>query len=148
VDRDGAFTSRRGPGEGLLPSPSVVVPGYLMLSPCASHSRAAASCGATKPKLKSGIVFVARSKAGRETWRPCRIESRVVGFYCFEHRRAMEADGGVHSQPSPLRKAAVMMPPRRAIDPSPVPLRLMKAPVAGHPLPRERARPICDAVGF
>jgi hypothetical protein len=28
VDRDGAFTSRRGPGEGLLPLPSnAVVPG-------------------------------------------------------------------------------------------------------------------------
>jgi len=30
---------------------------------------------------------------------------------------------------------ADLIPPRRATDPSPVPLRLVKAPVAGHPLP-------------
>ena len=38
--------------------------------------------------------------------RQCRIENWVVDFYCFEHRRAIELDGGVHSQPSQLRKDA------------------------------------------
>ena len=31
---------------------------------------------------------------------------------------------------------AHLVPPQRATDPSPVPLRLVKAPVAGHPLPK------------
>jgi hypothetical protein len=30
---------------------------------------------------------------------------------------------------------AHLLPPQRGTDPSPVPLRLVKAPVAGHPLP-------------
>ena len=38
--------------------------------------------------------------------RPRRIENWVVDFYCFEHRLAIELDGGVHSQPSPMRKEA------------------------------------------
>ena len=42
--------------------------------------------------------------------------------------------------PKTLRKRIVMLadliPPRRATDPSPVPLRLVKAPAAGHPLPK------------
>jgi very-short-patch-repair endonuclease len=33
--------------------------------------------------------------------RQCPIDNRVVDFYCFEHRLAIELDGGVHSQPSP-----------------------------------------------
>ena len=38
--------------------------------------------------------------------RQCRIENWVVDFYCFEHRLAIELDGGVHSQPSQMRKDA------------------------------------------
>ena len=38
--------------------------------------------------------------------RPRRIENWVVDFYCFEHRLAIELDGGVHSQPSQMRKDA------------------------------------------
>jgi very-short-patch-repair endonuclease len=30
----------------------------------------------------------------------------VVDFYCFERRLAIELDGGVHSQPSQIRKDA------------------------------------------
>ena len=36
--------------------------------------------------------------------RQCRIENWVVDFYSFEHRLAIELDGGVHSQPSQMRK--------------------------------------------
>ena len=39
----------------------------------------------------------------RRQW---RIENWVVDFYCFEHRLAIELDGGVHSQPSQMRKDA------------------------------------------
>jgi uroporphyrinogen-III synthase len=38
--------------------------------------------------------------------RQCRIENWVVDFYCFEHRLAIELDGGVHSEPSQMRKDA------------------------------------------
>jgi very-short-patch-repair endonuclease len=38
--------------------------------------------------------------------RQCRIENWVVDFYCFEHRLAIELDGGVHSQPSQMHKDA------------------------------------------
>jgi len=38
--------------------------------------------------------------------RQCRLENCVVDFYCFEHRLAIELDGGIHSQPSQMRKDA------------------------------------------
>jgi very-short-patch-repair endonuclease len=38
--------------------------------------------------------------------RQCRIDKWVVDFYCFEHRLALELDGGVHSQTSQMRKDA------------------------------------------
>jgi len=34
------------------------------------------------------------------------IENYVVDFYCCEPRLAVELDGGVHSQPSQMRKDA------------------------------------------
>jgi len=45
-------------------------------------------------------------KLGPKFRRQCRIEHWVVDFYCFEHRLAIELDGGVHSQPSQMRKDA------------------------------------------
>jgi hypothetical protein len=56
--------------------------------------------------------------------------------------RSQEA--GVGSQESEVRSQvrgcffmfAHLLPPQHGPDPSPVPLRLVKAPVAGHPLPR------------
>ena len=45
-------------------------------------------------------------KLGAKFRRQCRIESWVVDFYCFEHRLAVELDGGVHSQPSQMRRDA------------------------------------------
>jgi len=45
-------------------------------------------------------------KLGVKFRRQCRIENWVVDFYCFEHRLAIELDGGVHSQPSQMRKDA------------------------------------------
>jgi very-short-patch-repair endonuclease len=38
--------------------------------------------------------------------RQCRLENWVVDFYCFEHRLAIELDGGVHSQPGQMRRDA------------------------------------------
>jgi uroporphyrinogen-III synthase len=45
-------------------------------------------------------------KLGAKFRRQCRLENWVVDFYCFEHRLAIELDGGVHSQPSKMRKDA------------------------------------------
>ncbi len=45
-------------------------------------------------------------KLGAKFRRQCRIEDWVVDFYCFEQRLAIELDGGVHSQPSQMRKDA------------------------------------------
>jgi len=45
-------------------------------------------------------------RSGAKFRRQCRIENWVVDFYCFEHRLAIELDGGVHSQPSQMQKDA------------------------------------------
>jgi uroporphyrinogen-III synthase len=34
------------------------------------------------------------------------VENWGVDFYCFEHRLAIELDGGIHCQPSQMRKDA------------------------------------------
>jgi len=41
---------------------------------------------------------------GAKFRRQCRLENWVIDFYCFEHRLAIELDGGVHAQPSQMRK--------------------------------------------
>ncbi len=51
--------------------------------------------------------YLLRGRAlGAKFRRQCRIENWVVDFFCFEHRLAIELDGGVHSQPSQMRKDA------------------------------------------
>jgi very-short-patch-repair endonuclease len=45
-------------------------------------------------------------RSGAKFRRPCGIENWVVDFCCFQHRLAIELDGGVHSQPSQTRKEA------------------------------------------
>jgi very-short-patch-repair endonuclease len=46
-------------------------------------------------------------RLGAKFRRQFRIESGVLDFYCFEHRLAIELDGGVHSQIDQMRKDAV-----------------------------------------
>ncbi len=61
----------------------------------------------------------AQTEAEKAAWRLLRdrrlgfkfrrqhsIENCVVDFYCFECHLAIELDGGVHSQPSQIRKDA------------------------------------------
>jgi very-short-patch-repair endonuclease len=51
--------------------------------------------------------YLLRGRAlGAKFRRQCRIENWVLDFYCFEHRLAIELDGGVHSQPSQMWKDA------------------------------------------
>ena len=126
----GVFASRRGPGEGLVPSPSVVVPGYLMLFPLRI------------PLPRSRKLRRNQTEAEKRHRLCCHIESWTRNLAPLPHRelscrflrlRTSTGDGGrwrrFISQASPMRKHAVMMRPRRATDPSPVLLRQMKAPV-------------------
>ena len=53
----------------------------------------------------------------------CRIENWVVDFYSFEHRLAVELDGGVHSQPSQMRRDATKEDYLRTIG-----IRLLRIP--------------------
>ncbi len=46
-------------------------------------------------------------RVGAKFRRQSRINRWVVDFYCFEQRLAIELDGGVHAQPSQIRKDAV-----------------------------------------
>jgi len=55
---------------------------------------------------KAAWYLLRDRRLGAKFRRPFRIENWVVDFYCFEHRLAIELDGGVHSQPSPMRKEA------------------------------------------
>ena len=55
---------------------------------------------------KAAWYLLRDRRLGAKFRRPCRIENWVVDFYCFQHRLAMELDGGVHWQPSPMRKEA------------------------------------------
>jgi very-short-patch-repair endonuclease len=43
---------------------------------------------------------------GAKFRRQFRVENGVLDFYCFEHRLAIELDGGVHSQANQARKDA------------------------------------------
>ena len=45
-------------------------------------------------------------RLGVKFHRQCPIENWIVDFYCFEQRLAIELDGGVHSQPTQMRKDA------------------------------------------
>jgi very-short-patch-repair endonuclease len=45
-------------------------------------------------------------RLGAKFRRQFRIEGGVLDFYCFEHRLALELDGGVHAQIHQMRKDA------------------------------------------
>ena len=46
-------------------------------------------------------------RLGAKFRRQFRMEKGVLDFYCFDHRLAIELDGGVHSQIDQMRKDAV-----------------------------------------
>ena len=74
--------------------------------------------------------------------RQCRIENWVFDFYCFEHRLVIELDGGVHSQPTQIRKDAAKEDYLRALG-----IRLLRIPnglVLGDP--EEFLRKVREAV--
>jgi very-short-patch-repair endonuclease len=64
-------------------------------------------------------------RLGAKFRRQFRIESGVLDFYCFEHRLAIELDGGVHSQIDQMRKDSVKEDYLRTLG-----IRLMRVPNA------------------
>jgi very-short-patch-repair endonuclease len=56
---------------------------------------------------KVGWNLLRDRRLGSKFRRQFRIENGVLDFYCFEHRLAIEIDGGVHSQIGQMRKDAV-----------------------------------------
>jgi very-short-patch-repair endonuclease len=71
-------------------------------------------------------------RLGAKFRRQFRIENGVLDFYCFDHRLAIELDGGVHSQIDQVRKDAAKEDYLRTLG-----IRLLRIPnamVLEHPL--------------
>jgi len=82
-------------------------------------------------------------RLGAKFRRQFRLESGVRDFSCFEHRLAIELDGGVHSQIDQMRKDAVKEDYLRRLG-----IRLLRIPngmVLEHP--GEFARRVAGAMG-
>jgi very-short-patch-repair endonuclease len=75
------------------------------------------------PAEKAAWYLLRDRRLGAKFRRQCRIENWVVDFYCFEHRLAVELDGGVHSQPSQMRRDAAKEDYLRTIG-----IRLLRIP--------------------
>jgi hypothetical protein len=153
VGRDGAFTSRRGPGEGLLPSPSKFLcparpspspythPVHIPLprtrklrrNPTEAENRHRLCCPVERCMGNSAVP--AGSRAGLSISTASNIDRRSSLMTVCILSRAQCA--------KTLRKRIVMLAglisPCRATDPSPVPLRLVKAPERDTLSPGERA---------
>ena len=56
---------------------------------------------------KAAWHLLRNRRVGLKFRRQYPIENHVVDFYCSELRLAVELDGGVHSQPSQVKKDAV-----------------------------------------
>jgi very-short-patch-repair endonuclease len=82
-------------------------------------------------------------RLGAKFRRQFRIENGVLDFYGFEHRLAIELDGGVHSQINQIRKDAAKEDYLRTLG-----IRLLRIPnelVLGHP--DEFVRKVVGAMG-
>jgi uroporphyrinogen-III synthase len=55
---------------------------------------------------KAAWNLLRNRRLGAKFRRQFRIQNGVLDFYCFEHRLAIELDGGVHSQIDQMRKDA------------------------------------------
>jgi very-short-patch-repair endonuclease len=81
-------------------------------------------------------------RLGAKFRRQFRIENGVLDFYCFEHRLAIELDGGVHSQIDQMRKDAAKEDYLRTLG-----IRLLRIPnamVLEHP--DEFVREVVEAI--
>ncbi|MGO8736441.1 MAG: DUF559 domain-containing protein [Terriglobia bacterium] len=76
-------------------------------------------------------ALLRRRRLGAKFRRQFRMEKGVLDFYSFEHRLAIELDGGVHSQIDQMRKDAVKEDYLRTLG-NPL-LRIPDAMVLEHP---------------
>ena len=81
-------------------------------------------------------------RLGAKFRRQFRIEDGVLDFYCFQHRLAIELDGGVHSQIDRMRRDAKKEDHLRTLGIQL--LRIPNAMVLEHP--DEFVRTIVDAM--
>jgi very-short-patch-repair endonuclease len=82
-------------------------------------------------------------RLGAKFRRQFRMENGVLDFYCFEHRLAIELDGGVHSQINQMRRDAAKEDCLRTLG-----IRLLRIPnamVLEHP--DEFVRKVVAAMG-
>jgi len=82
-------------------------------------------------------------RLGAKFRRQFRVEKGVLDFCCFEHRLAIELDGGVHSQIDQMRKDAVKEDYLRTLG-----IRLLRIPnamVLEHP--DEFVRQVLENIG-
>jgi len=80
---------------------------------------------------KAAWTLLRDRRLGANFRRQFRIENGILDFYCFEHRLAIELDGGVHSQIDQMRKDAVKEDNLRTLG-----IRLLRIPnamVRDHP---------------
>ena len=80
---------------------------------------------------KAAWTLLRDRRWGAKFRRQFRIENGILDFYCFEHRLAIELDGGVHSQIDQMRKDAAKEDRLRTLG-----IRLLRIPnamVLGHP---------------
>ena len=92
---------------------------------------------------KAAWTLLRDRRLGAKFRRQFRIENGVLDFYCFEHRLALELDGGVHSQIDQMRKDAAKEDYLRTLG-----IRLLRIPnamVLEHP--DEFVRKVVGAVG-
>ena len=82
-------------------------------------------------------------RLGAKFRRQFRIEKGVLDFYCFEHRLAIELDGGVHSQIDQMRRDAVKEDYLRTLGSRL--LRIPNAMVLEHP--DEVVRKVLETIG-
>jgi len=117
VDRDRRFHQPARAGGGVIPTARL---GCFARPSLRSRSQCCYTLLVRIPTQRVRELRHSQTEAEKAAWyllrdrrlggkfrRQCRIENWVVDFYCFEHRLAIELDGGVHSQPSQMRKDAV-----------------------------------------
>jgi very-short-patch-repair endonuclease len=92
---------------------------------------------------KAAWTLLRGRRLGAKFRRQFPVESGVLDFYCFEHRLAIELDGGVHSEIDQMRRDAEKEDQLRTLG-----IRLLRIPndmVLEHP--DEFVRKIVETMG-
>jgi very-short-patch-repair endonuclease len=85
---------------------AVALPPYTLPVPPIPIERLRAMRQRPTPAERAAWHLLRNRRSGAKFRRQFRIGNWVVDFYSFEYRLALELDGGVHSQPSQMRRDA------------------------------------------